>query len=87
LEFLTSCDYEIVYRPGKSNGKSDASTSRLGDLPEAGDERLKNVEQVVLKPQHLPKQLRLLADSPPTQGRLSLSDFMTEAYEANPLPG
>jgi hypothetical protein len=43
-EFLTRFDYEIVYRPGKSNGKADALTRRPGDLPEGGDERLKNVE-------------------------------------------
>jgi len=65
-EFLTCFDYEIVYRPGKSNGKADALTRRPGDLPEGGDERLKNMAQVVLKPQNLPKELRLLADSPPT---------------------
>jgi len=38
-EFLTRFDYEIVYRPGKSNGKADALTRRPGDLPERGDER------------------------------------------------
>ena len=49
-EFLTRSDYDIVYRPGKSNGKADALTRRPGDLPERGDERLKNREQVVPKP-------------------------------------
>ena len=58
-EFLTKFDYEIVNRPGKSNGKADALTRRLGDLPEGGDERLKNMEQVVLEPQNLLVQLRL----------------------------
>jgi len=43
-EFLTRFDYKIVYRPGKSNGKADALTRRPGDLPEGGDERLKNME-------------------------------------------
>jgi len=46
-EFLTRFDFKIVYRPGKSNGKADALTRRPGDLPEGGDERLKNMEQVV----------------------------------------
>jgi len=61
-QFLSRCDYEIVYRPGKSNGKADALTRRPGDLPEGGDERLKTMEQVVLKPQNLPEQLRILAN-------------------------
>ena len=86
-EFLTRFDYEIVYRPGKSNGKADALTRRPGDLPEGGDERLKNMEQVVLKPQNLPKELRLLADSPPAQGHSSILNLMMEASETDPLPG
>jgi len=86
-EFLTRFDYEIVYRPGKSHGKADALTRRPGDLPEGGDERLKNMEQVVLKPQNLRKQLHLLADSPPAQGRPSISDLMTQASVTHPLPG
>jgi len=52
-----------------------------------GDERLKNMEQVVLKLQNLPKQLRMLVESPPAQGRPFISDLTTEAYEADPLPG
>jgi len=86
-EFLTRFNYKIVYRPGKSNGKADALTRRPGDLPEGGDERLENMEQVVLKPQNQPEQLRLLADSPAVQGRPSIFDRMTEAYETDPLPG
>jgi len=61
-QFLARFDYEIVYRPGKSNGKADALTRRPGDLPEGGDERLETMEQVVLKPQNLPEQLRILAN-------------------------
>jgi len=34
--FSTCFDYEIVYRPGKSNGKADALTRRPGDLTEGG---------------------------------------------------
>jgi len=64
-QFSTQLDYQIVYRPWKSNGKADALTWRPGDLPEEGNERLKNMEQVVLKPQNLPETLRLLADSLP----------------------
>ena len=60
---------------------------RQGDLPEGGDERLKNMEQVVLKPQNLQKQLRSFADSLPVQGHPSVSDPMTKPYDIDPLPG
>jgi hypothetical protein len=86
-EFLTCFDYQTVHRPGKSNGKADALTSRPGDLPEGRDERLKNMGQVVLKLQNIPKELLLLADSPPAQGRPSISDLMSDAYKTDPLPG
>jgi len=72
---------------GKSNGKGDALTRRPGDLPEGGDERLKHMKQMVLKPQNLPEQLRLLADCPPIQGRPSISGLMIKAYVTDPLPG
>ena len=49
-EFLSRFDSEIFYRPGKSNAKADALTRRPGDLPQGGDERSQNMEQVVLKP-------------------------------------
>ena len=76
----------MIYRPGKSNGKADALTRRPGDLPEGGDGRLKNMEQVVLKSQNQPEQLRLLADNPPTPGHSSISDFMIESYVTDSRP-
>jgi len=78
-EFLTRFDYEIVYRPGKSNGKADALTRRPGDLPEGGDERLKNMEQVVLKPHNLPEQLRISANEIPVERSPSISDLFAQA--------
>jgi hypothetical protein len=45
------------------------------------------MEQVVLKSQNLPKEFRLLAHDPPAQGRPSISELITEAYTADPLPG
>ena len=85
-EFLTGFDYNFVYRPGMSNGKADALTRRPGDLPEEGDERLKNMEQVVLKPHNLPEQLRILA-SDTLEGQVpSISDLFTQAYKDDPLP-
>jgi hypothetical protein len=62
VEFLSRFDYEIVYRPGKSNSKAAALMRRHGDLPEWGDERLKTMEQVVLKLGNIPEQLRILAN-------------------------
>ena len=73
-------------RPGQSIGNADALTRRPGDLPEGGDERLKNMDQVVLNPQNLPEQLCLLADGPPIQGLPSVSNLMPKAYGSNPLP-
>jgi len=87
-EVLTRFDYEKVYRPGKLNEKVDALIRRLEDLPEGRDERLNTMEQVVLKTQNLPEHLGLLADSPPDQGRPSISDVMTEPNEtSDPLLG
>jgi hypothetical protein len=83
---LTRFDYEIFYRPGKSNGKADALTTRPGDLPEGGDERLKNMEQVVLKPHNLLEQLRISANETPGQGVPLISDLFTQAYSTDPLP-
>jgi len=65
--FLTRFDYDILYRPGKSNGKADGLTRRPVDPLMEGDERSKHTEQGVLKPQNVPKQLRLLADSAAAQ--------------------
>jgi hypothetical protein len=81
-EFLTRFNYEIVYRPGKSNGKPDALTRRPGDLPEGGDERLKSMEQVVLKPENLPKQLRILANKMRGQ---TIQQQLEEALEEDEL--
>jgi len=85
-EFLTRFDYKIVYRPGKSNGKADALTRRPGDLPEGGDERLKNMKQVVLKPYNLPEQLRISANDMPEQDVPSIPDLFIQSYSDDPLP-
>jgi hypothetical protein len=85
-EFLTRFDHEIVYRPGKSNGKADALTRRPGDLPKWWDERLKSMEQVFLKPHNLPEQLRIAANNKPGQETPSISDVFVQAYMEDPLP-
>jgi len=85
-EFLTWFDYEIIYRPGKSNGKEDALTRRPGDLPDGGDERLKNMEQVVLKPHNLSEQLRISANDIFDREVPSISDLFIQAYKDDSLP-
>jgi len=85
-EFLTRFDYEIVYRPGRSNGKADALTRRPGDLPEGGDERLKSMEQVVLKLHNLPEQLQIWASDLAEQEHPSTFDLFNQAYEQDLLP-
>ena len=62
-------------------------TRRPGDLPEGGDERLKNMEQVVLKPHNIPEQLRILANGLPVQERPLLFDLFNHAYQVDPVPG
>jgi len=56
------------------------------DLSERGDERLKSMEQVVLKPQDLPVQLHILANGLPVQGDPVVSDLFEQTYQNNPLP-
>ena len=56
-EFLSRFNFKIVYRPGKAGGKPDSLTRRSEDLPKGGDERLQHMEQTVLKPKNLPKEL------------------------------
>jgi len=86
-ELLPRFDCEMIYRPGKSKGKADAVTRRPGDLLQGGDGKLKNMEQAVLKPQNLLKQMGLWADRPAIQGRASISDLMTEENGTEPQPG
>jgi len=62
-------------------------TRMPGDLPESGDERVKNMEQAVLKPQNLPERLDWLVDIPPTKGCPSIPDLMTELSMTDSLPG
>jgi hypothetical protein len=85
-ELLTRFDYEIVYCPGKLNGKADALTNRPGDLPQGGDESLKNMEQVVLKPHNLPEQLMISANGIVGQEAALISDLFVQAYMEDQLP-
>jgi len=66
---------------------ADALTRRLCDLPEGGDERLNDTEQVVFKLQNLPIQLWLLADDQPSQDQPFLFDHFHQAYLVDPLSG
>jgi hypothetical protein len=61
-------------------------TRRPGDLPEGGDETLKNMEQVVLKPHNLLEPLRMFANRSPGQNAFLISDHFDQAYKHDPLP-
>jgi len=63
----------------------DALTRRPEDHPEGGDERLKNMEQVVLKPYNLSEQLRISANEISAQEHSSISDLFNHAYHVDPL--
>jgi hypothetical protein len=82
-EYLSCFDVKIVYRPGKAGGKPDALTRRSGDLPQGGDECLTEQQKAVLKPQNLPDNLRLLADTPPGNGQLPLDQDISEATKTD----
>jgi hypothetical protein len=84
-QFLPRCDYRIVYQPGKSNGKADALTRSPGDLPEGGDERLKTMAQLVLKPENLPEQLRILASD--LRKECSVQEQLEETSKRDKLVG
>jgi hypothetical protein len=68
------------------NGKVETLTRRPGDLPEGGDERLKNMEQVDLKPHNLLKQVRKWVSDLPVQDYASISDSFHQAYQVDPPP-
>jgi len=57
-----------------------------GDFPERVDERLKNMEQVVLKPHNLPEKLRIAANEISIQEFPSLLGLFNQAYQDDPLP-
>jgi len=80
-------DCNIIYGPRKSNGKVDVLMRRRGDLPDRWDERLINMELVVLEPENLPDQLGLLADVPPAQGHLPISYLLIEVTLIDALTG
>jgi hypothetical protein len=61
-------------------------TRRLGDLPEGEDERLKSMEQVVLKQHNLLEELRISANDMPVQEVSPIADLLTQAYMDDPLP-
>jgi hypothetical protein len=78
-EYLSCFDFKIVYCPGKASGKPDTLTRRSGDLPQGGDECLTEQQKAVLKPQNLPDNLCLLADTPPGNRQLPLDQDISKA--------
>jgi hypothetical protein len=59
---------------------------RPGDLPEGGDERLKNMQQVVPKPHSLPVQLRISANYISEPDDPSIRNHFDQAYQEDSLP-
>ena len=52
-EYLSRFNFVIQFWPGKLGGKPDSLTRRSGDLPKEGDERIKQMQQTVLKDHNL----------------------------------
>ena len=52
-EYLSRFNFIIQFWPGKLGAKPDALTRRSGDLPKEGDERIKQMQQTVLKEHNL----------------------------------
>jgi len=48
MQELIQYNFKIEYRPGKEGGKPDALTTRAGDLPTAGDRRLRRNVGILL---------------------------------------
>lgn len=85
-EFLSRFDFNIVYRPGKAGAKPDALTRRPGDLPEEGDERILERFKAVLKPQNLPKELQISANTATATAPEPLQTLFDQAYDQDPFP-
>ena len=60
-EYLSRFNFVIQFYPGKLSAKPDALTRRSGDLPKAGDERIKQMMQTVLKKHNLDPAIRSLS--------------------------
>ena len=52
-EYLSRFNFVIQFWPGKLGGKPDSLTRRSGDLPKKKDERIKQMQQTVLKNHNL----------------------------------
>jgi hypothetical protein len=77
----------MVYRLNKSNGKLNGLTWSLGDLSKGEDDRLKEIEQLILKLQNLPEQLGLSAYILPTLCHPSISKLLAQPNVTDSLPG
>ena len=57
-EYLSRFNFVIQFQPGKLGGKPDSLTRRSGDLPKEGDERIKQMQQTVLKDHNLDSAIK-----------------------------
>ena len=77
----------MVYRLDKSSGKLNGLTWSVGDLSKGEDNRLKEIEQVILKLQNLPEQSGLSAYILPTLSHPSIFKLLAQPYVTDSLPG
>ena len=56
-EYLLRFNFKIVYCLGKAGGKPDSLIRWSEYLSKGGDERVRHMEQTILKPKNLPKEL------------------------------
>ena len=82
-EFLSRFNFQIVYRPGKANGKPDALTRRSGDLPREGYERLLHQSQTMIKTHNLRIDSTTLDQ---TDVEKTLDELFNEGYDNDPIP-
>ena len=61
-EYLSHFNFVIQFRPGKLGAKPDGLTRRSGDLFKEGNERIKQMQQTVLKQYNLDPAIKLNLD-------------------------
>lgn len=81
-EYLSRINFQTTYHLGKKNTTSDGLTRQSRDLLSEGDEQYQNVSMVI-KPHNI---IRLLADSPPSQGRKLFEILWKEGIASDSWP-
>ena len=69
-KYLSRFNFVIQFRPGKLGGKPNALTKRSDDLPKEGNERIKQMQQTVLKEHNLDPAIKSNLDPVATPSTL-----------------